>query len=170
MLVIENDQTFASFVRSVLFHKTVLADKARLFEGGSHLRGVANLRIYGNNIFLLQPGKLGIASPDAQNEVGGSKLSLITDTPPPPLEQYVYNEGYPYTPLRPSNRKNQEEIVLSTSNTPDEIFSGAMMARKIGVDRPPAPVIDQLREDNGERLAMERLRYVVLKPDKTDQT
>ena len=76
----------------------------------------------------------------------------------------MYNEGYPYTPLRPSNRKTQDEIVLSTSNTPDEIFSGAMMARKIGVDRPPAPEIEELREDNGERLAMERLRYVVLKP------
>ena len=44
------------------------------------------------------------------------------------------------------------------------------MARKIGVDRPPAPEIDELREDNGERLAMERLRYVVLRPDKTEQT
>ena len=45
-----------------------------------------------------------------------------------------------------------------------------MMARKIGVDRPPVPEIDELREDNGERLAMERLRYVVLKPGKTYQT
>ena len=135
------------------------------------MRGVANSRIYGQyQHFLLQPGKLSSSSQDTQNEVGGSKLSLITDTPPPPLEQYVYNEGYPYTPLRPSNRKNQEEIVLSTSNTPDEIFSGAMMARKIGVDRPPVPEIDELREDNGERLAMERLRYVVLKPGKTYQT
>ena len=44
------------------------------------------------------------------------------------------------------------------------------MARKIGVDRPPVPEIDELREDNGERLAMERLRYVVLKPGKTHQT
>ena len=104
-----------------------------------------------------------MAPQDTQSEVGGSKLSLITDVPPPPLEQYVYNEGYPYTPLRPSNKKNQDEIVLGTSNTPDEIFSGAMMARKIGVDRHPD--IDELREDNGERLAMERLRYVVLKSD-----
>lgn len=128
------------------------------------------MRIYGKqHFFLLQPGKLGMASQDTQSEVGGSKLSLITDTPPPPLEQYVYNEGYPYTPLRPSNKKNQDEIVLSTSNTPDEIFSGAMMARKIGVDRSPAPDISELREDNGERLAMERLRYVVLKSEKTDQ-
>ena len=99
-----------------------------------------------------------MASPDTHSEVSGSKLSLITDAPPPPLEQYVYNEGYPYTPLRPSNKKNQEETLLSTSNTPDEIFSGAMMARKIGVDRPPAPEVGELREDNGERLAMERLR------------
>lgn len=103
-----------------------------------------------------------MVSPDTNGEVGGSKLSLITDAPPPPLEQYVYNEGYPYTPLRPpSNKKNQEEPILSTSNTPDEIFSGAMMARKIGVDRPPAPELGELREDNGERLAMERLRLVV---------
>jgi len=101
-----------------------------------------------------------VTSQVTQSEAGGSKLSLITDVPPPPLEQYVYNEGYPYTPLRPSNKKNQEETVLSTSNAPDEIFSGAMMARKIGVDRPSAPEIGSLREDNGERLAMERLRYV----------
>lgn len=98
-----------------------------------------------------------MTSQETHSEVGGSKLSLITDAPPPPLEQYVYTEGYPYTPLRP-NKKNQEEIVLSTSNTPDEIFSGAMMARKIGVDRPPVPDVSELREDNGERLAMERLR------------
>ena len=109
-------------------------------------------------ISLLQPGKLGITSPDTSSEAKGSQLSLITDAPPPPLEQYVYNEGYPYTSLRPGNKKNQEELVLSTSNTPDEIFSGAIMARKIGVDRPPAPELGQLREDNGERLAMERLR------------
>lgn len=49
--------------------------------------------------------------------------------------------------------------VLSTSNTPDEIFSGAMMAKKIGVDRSlSSQDFSELREDNGERLAMERLR------------
>ena len=111
-------------------------------------------------ILQSQPGKLSTTFPDTSGESKASQLSLITDVPPPPLEQYVYNEGYPYTPLRPSNKKNQEELVLSTSNTPDEIFSGAMIARKIGVDRPPEPELGELREDNGERLAMERLRYV----------
>ena len=111
---------------------------------------------------VLQPGKLGLTSLDTNSEATGSKLCLITDVPPPPLEQYVYNEGYPYTPLRPSIKKTNEggtEAVLSTSNTPEEIFSGAMMARKIGVDRSPSvPDVGELREDNGERLAMERLR------------
>ena len=74
----------------------------------------------------------------------------------------MYNEGYPHTPLRPSTKKTNEGgavTVLSSSNTPDEIFSGAMMAKKIGVDRSPSdPDMGELREDNGERLAMERLR------------
>ncbi|KAL9957912.1 hypothetical protein ACROYT_G034867 [Oculina patagonica] len=122
-------------------------------EGDSELSLKVDLQHFG------EPGRIGMTSPDTHSEIRGSQLSLITDAPPPPLEQYVYNEGYPYTPLRPpSNKKNQEEPVLSTSNTPDEIFSGAMMARKIGVDRPPAPEVGELREDNGERLAMERLR------------
>ena len=103
-----------------------------------------------------------MSSPDANGETSTSTLSLITDAPPPPLEQYVYNEGYPYTSLRPSTKKTNEGAsvqVLSTSNTADEIFSGALMAKKIGVDRSPyASDLGELRDDNGERLAMERLR------------
>ena len=88
-------------------------------------------------------------------ETRGSKLSLITDAPPAPLEQYVYS-----TPLKPSTRKGSEGgLLLSTSTASDEIFTGAVIARKIGVDKPTCPEPDELREDNGERLAMERLRY-----------
>ena len=94
--------------------------------------------------------------------MGNSKLSLITDVPPPPLEQYVYSEGYPHTPLRPSSKKPIEEgtsQALSISYTPDEIFSGAMMAKEIRVDKSPSTSdLSELREDNEERLAMERLR------------
>lgn len=109
-----------------------------------------------------QPGKPGVSAADANGEAASSTLSLITDVPPPPLEQYVYNEGYPHTPLRPSTKKTNEGgpsvAIMSTSNTPDEIFSGAMMARKIGVDRSSSgPDLEELREDNGEKLAMERL-------------
>ena len=104
----------------------------------------------------------GVSAADANGEAASSTLSLITDVPPPPLEQYVYNEGYPHTPLRPSTKKTNEGgpsvAIMSTSNTPDEIFSGAMMARKIGVDRSSSgPDLEELREDNGEKLAMERL-------------
>ena len=74
----------------------------------------------------------------------------------------MYSEGYPHTPLRPSNKKTNEGATLpglSVSYTPEEILSAAMKAKEIGVDRPsPDPELDDLREDNDERLAMERLR------------
>lgn len=117
------------------------------------------------NIFfsvIPQPGKPGVSASDASGEAASSTLSLITDVPPPPLEQYVYNEGYSHTPLRPSTKKTNEGgpsvTIISTSNTPEEIFSGAMITQKIGVDRSSSgPDLEELREDNGEKLAMERL-------------
>ncbi|KAM7438945.1 hypothetical protein ABFA07_011646 [Porites harrisoni] len=125
-------------------------------EGDSELLLKVDLQHFG------EPGKPGVSAADANGEAASSTLSLITDVPPPPLEQYVYNEGYPHTPLRPSTKKTNEGgpsvAIISTSNTPDEIFSGAMMARKIGVDRSSSgPDLEELREDNGEKLAMERL-------------
>ena len=82
-------------------------------------------------------------------------LPLITDAPPPPLEQYVYSEGYPQMPLKLGNKKLGGDVEPAISA--DEIFSGAVIARKIGVDRPASPVPSPLREDNGERIAAERL-------------
>ncbi|XP_068752478.1 1-phosphatidylinositol 3-phosphate 5-kinase-like isoform X2 [Montipora capricornis] len=126
-------------------------------QGDSELSLKVDLNHFGEH------GKLGSApSSEGNKEVGNFKLSLITDVPPPPLEQYVYSEGYPHTPLRPSNKKPIEEETsqaLGISYTPDEIFSGAMMAKEIRVDKSPSTSdLSELREDNEERLAMERLR------------
>jgi hypothetical protein len=70
----------------------------------------------------------------------------------------VYTEGYPITSLRaPHHRKASEPaVVLATSA--DEVLKGAMMARRIGVNRPKLNDSKTLRDDNNERLAMERLR------------
>ncbi|XP_015762792.1 PREDICTED: 1-phosphatidylinositol 3-phosphate 5-kinase-like [Acropora digitifera] len=109
-----------------------------------------------------EPRRLGSSSFDTNREAGSSQLSLITDVPPPPLEQYVYSEGYPHTPLRPSNKKTTEGGTLpglGVSYTPEEILRAAMKAKEIGVGGPsPDPELGDLREDNDERLAMERLR------------
>ena len=67
----------------------------------------------------------------------------------------MYTEGYPFMPLRPGNKKvGPDSEALGSA---DDIFRGALLARKIGVDRPASPGPSKLREDNGERLAMERL-------------
>lgn len=50
---------------------------------------------------------------------------------------------------------------MSISNIFDEIFSGVMIVRKIGVDWFLEFEFGEFREDNGERLVMEWLRYVV---------
>ena len=48
---------------------------------------------------------------------------------------------------------------LGVSYTPEEILRAAMKAKEIGVGGPsPDPELGDLREDNDERLAMERLR------------
>lgn len=48
---------------------------------------------------------------------------------------------------------------LGVSYTPEEILRAAMKAKEIGVGGPSLdPELDDLREDNDERLAMERLR------------
>lgn len=74
----------------------------------------------------------------------------------------MYSEGYPHTPLRPSNKKTTEGGTLpglGVSYTPEEILRAAMNAKEIGVGGPsPDPELGDLREDNDERLAMERLR------------
>lgn len=49
---------------------------------------------------------------------------------------------------------------MSISNIFDEIFSGVMIVRKIGVDWFLEFEFGEFREDNGERLVMEWLRYV----------
>lgn len=86
----------------------------------------------------------------------GPTLALTTDVPPPPLENYVYNEGYPISSLRSSNtRKASEPAVLGTSA--EEVLKGAMMAKRIGVNRRKPSETTKLRDDNDERLAMERL-------------
>lgn len=83
-------------------------------------------------------------------------MALTTDVPPPPLEQYVYTEGYPITSLRaPYYRKASETPALATSA--EDVLKGAMMAKRIGVDRPKPNDPKSLRDDNNERLAMERI-------------
>lgn len=85
----------------------------------------------------------------------GPTLALTTDVPPPPLEQYVYSEGYPISSLRSTNKKPSEPVVLGTSA--EDVLKGALMAKRIGVNRPKPNDIAKLRDDNDERLAMERI-------------
>ena len=102
-------------------------------------------------IFTFQPSPL--------KETKKPRLPLITGAPPPPLEQYVYSEGYTQAPLRPGGNKKPNDVHTSPIGVPaDEILKGAMLAKKIGVDRPLSPEPKLLREDNGERLAMDRLK------------
>ncbi|XP_048579850.1 1-phosphatidylinositol 3-phosphate 5-kinase isoform X3 [Nematostella vectensis] len=82
-------------------------------------------------------------------------VSIITEAPPPPLEQYVYTEGYPISSLRPGNKKPSDVPHVGTSS--DEVLHGAKMAQKIGVSRPGSPQPSSPREDNGERQALDRL-------------
>ena len=90
----------------------------------------------------------------------GPTLLLTTDVPPPPLEQYVYTEGFPISSLRNgNNRRTTEAAVSPTASSADEVLKGALMARRIGVDRPKTDDYGKLRDDNNERLAMERLKY-----------
>ena len=90
------------------------------------------------------------------NEAKKPRLPLITGAPPPPLEQYVYSEGYPHSPLRPGGNKKANDTVAVVVG--DEILNGAMIAKKIGVDRPSSPEPNIGRDENGEKLAMDRLK------------
>jgi len=67
----------------------------------------------------------------------------------------VYNEGYPISSLRTNNRKSSEPVILGTSA--EEVLQGAMMAKRVGVNRAKASDNSQLRDDNDERLAMDRI-------------
>ncbi|KAK3729009.1 hypothetical protein QZH41_011466, partial [Actinostola sp. cb2023] len=93
----------------------------------------------------------------------GPTLALTTDVPPPPLEHYVYNEGYPISSLRSSNTRKNPEPVVVLGTSAEEVLKGAMMAKRIGVSRPKLTDTRNLRDDNDERQAMERIceaRYI----------